>query len=395
MASMTDSLVIGIDASNLRAGGGRTHLVELLQAAAPHLRGIRRVVIWGSDATLAGLPRAPWLEALHVKALDGNLAARVAWQTRELPRLAHREDCLLFAPGGRLPRTRQPTVVMCRNMLPFEATERRRFPPLRRLRLEMLRYAQKRSFQRADGLIFLSDYARASVLRQMRRPPRRSIVIPHGVNARFRLAPRPARPVETFRPEAPFRVLYVSYLAPYKHQVEVAHAIARLRRRIAIEIDFVGHADSRVDARKFDALRKELDPPGRWMRHHDAVPHAALTEFYANAECFVFASSCENLPNVLIEAMAAGLPIAYAARGPMPAIMGEAGESFDPESPASIAAAVERLALDWRIRERAAEDAYRLSAAFDWSVCAARTLDFLRQVAREATTDDEHHEHQR
>ena len=38
--------VIGIDASNLRRGGGITHLVELISATKPELYNIAKVVAW-------------------------------------------------------------------------------------------------------------------------------------------------------------------------------------------------------------------------------------------------------------------------------------------------------------------------------------------------------------
>ena len=37
-------MILGIDASNLRAGGGVTHLVELLRAASPQQQGFSRVL---------------------------------------------------------------------------------------------------------------------------------------------------------------------------------------------------------------------------------------------------------------------------------------------------------------------------------------------------------------
>ena len=35
---------IGIDASNIRAGGGLHHLLEILRAAQPEQHGIKRVI---------------------------------------------------------------------------------------------------------------------------------------------------------------------------------------------------------------------------------------------------------------------------------------------------------------------------------------------------------------
>ena len=46
---------IGIDASNLRAGGGVTHLMELLRAAQPAEHDIDHIVVWGGKPTLKAL----------------------------------------------------------------------------------------------------------------------------------------------------------------------------------------------------------------------------------------------------------------------------------------------------------------------------------------------------
>lgn len=40
-------MILGIDASNIRAGGGVTHLVELLRAANPSVHGFEKVIVWG------------------------------------------------------------------------------------------------------------------------------------------------------------------------------------------------------------------------------------------------------------------------------------------------------------------------------------------------------------
>jgi glycosyltransferase involved in cell wall biosynthesis len=51
------------------------------------------------------------------------------------------------------------------------------------------------------------------------------------------------------------------------------------------------------------------------------------------------------MPNILLEAMAAGLPIACSNRGPMPEVLGTAGLYFNPENPAEIACAI-RTVID-------------------------------------------------
>ena len=45
-------MILGIDASNIRAGGGVTHLVNLLQDAEPLDKGFTKVIIWAGTSTL-------------------------------------------------------------------------------------------------------------------------------------------------------------------------------------------------------------------------------------------------------------------------------------------------------------------------------------------------------
>jgi glycosyltransferase involved in cell wall biosynthesis len=112
------------------------------------------------------------------------------------------------------------------------------------------------------------------------------------------------------------------------------------------------------------------------------VTHRELPALYANADAFVFASTCENMPNILIEAMAAGLPIACSKSAPMPDILQDGGVYFDAENATSIANALRSLVADPELRAAKAERAFALAAAFSWSRCAADTFSLLAAVAR-------------
>ncbi len=119
------------------------------------------------------------------------------------------------------------------------------------------------------------------------------------------------------------------------------------------------------------------DPRGEFVTQREFVPQADLPGYLAEADIFVFASSCENMPNTLVEAMAAGLPIACSQRGPMPEVLEDAGEYFDPEVPESIANALRKLMADPDLRRRLAVRAKRLAARYSWERCARETWSFL------------------
>ncbi|HYW76114.1 MAG TPA: glycosyltransferase [Gammaproteobacteria bacterium] len=103
---------------------------------------------------------------------------------------------------------------------------------------------------------------------------------------------------------------------------------------------------------------------------------------YQDADALVFAASRENVLNILLEAMAAGLHIACSDRGPMPEILGDCGEYFDPQGPANIAGALRGVLED---DARAASMAARVvgkAEAYSWELCATQTFEFLHGVCR-------------
>jgi glycosyltransferase involved in cell wall biosynthesis len=248
-----------------------------------------------------------------------------------------------------------------------------------RLKMWLLRGSQSRSYQHADGVIFLTRYAQNTVSRAVSGISRRAL-IPHGVEPRFTAALGMHRALESCTVDCPFKLLYVSIIWSYKHQIEVARAVAALRAKgVPVQIEFVGLARGDY-GQHFLALVRELDPRQEFIIWRGEEPHEQLHRRYAEADAFVFASSCENMPNILVEAMAAGLPIACSNRGPMPEVLGDAGVYFDPDSADAIATAIHELMIDVRGRARYAEAAALAAKAYSWDRCASDTFRFIREI---------------
>ncbi len=376
---------LAIDASNIRQGGGVTHLSQLLSAADPGESGIGQVTVWACGTTLAQLPSKPWLTKVSSAWLEASALRRISGQQFLLGReMASRNCDVLFSPGGTVPfYTTVPVVTMSQNMLPFEPEEAMRFGRWSRMRLKMwlLRQLQKHSFNKADGLIFLTRYAREEVNRWLGKPRGLQTLVPHGIEPRFAADPKPQRNVRDYTFERPFTFLYISILMPYKHQIEVARAASDLRRNgHPIKVRFLG-ADWGRYGQRFRRELRMLDPQEEFLIWPGSMPFSALHDEYQSADAFIFASSCENLPNILIEAMTAGLPIACSKLGPMPEILGEAGVYFDPTQSHEIAEAMRKLIDSVDLRSRVATQAKELSRGYSWQRCARDTFDFIAAVA--------------
>lgn len=376
-------MILGIDASNIRIGGGVTHLVELLRAADPPGCGFSRVIVWGGRDTLDRIEGRDWLKKASEPLLNKSLGGRAYWQRLQLSRLARENRCdLLFVPGGSYAGNFRPVVTMSRNMLPFEWGEMKRYGWTGKTwKNLLLRYVQARTFSRADGLIFLTSYARDLVLRLIGGTSAEVGIIPHGVDDRFFQPPREQLAITSYGPGKPFRILYVSIVEVYKHQWHVARAVARLRDEgWPVILELAGPAYPPALRRLNQTLRR-VDPAGETVRYSGPVPYPELPDLYRRADLVLFASSCENMPNILLEGMASGLPIASSDRGPMPEILGPEGVYFDPEDPPGIAEAVRSLIASPGLRAEKARASFRRSRGYSWKRCAGETMGFLAKLA--------------
>lgn len=372
-------LTIGIDATNLRRGGGITHLVELLRSARPGEHGVERVVVWGGRLILEALDDRPWLEKRHLPVMDKGLIRRSLWQRFGLSKEARNEGCnILFIPGGSYAGDFSPVVTMSRNLLPFEMNELGRYGwSIFSLKMLLLRTTQILSYRNAGGLIFLTDYARHVVLSITGKIVGKTCTIPHGLNPRFIQAPKHQRDIAEYDHAEPYRLLYVSIIDQYKHQWYVVEAVAALREMgLPVVLDLVGPAYPPA-LKRLDRVIDLFDSGRAWVSYHGAIPFDELHRRYAQADLGLFASSCENMPNILLETMAAGLPVACSNKGPMPEVLGAAGLYFDPENTEEIAAALHKMIMSPELRAKLSEASFQNAQQYSWQRCADQTFGFL------------------
>src|SRR3954465_10572314 len=105
-------MIVGIDASNIRAGGGVTPLAALLKHGRPREHGIDRVIVWATKTTLRRLPSPEWMDAESPEALNGSALQRLSWQYTKLTKRASETCDLLFVPGGSYLGGFRPFVTM-------------------------------------------------------------------------------------------------------------------------------------------------------------------------------------------------------------------------------------------------------------------------------------------
>ena len=164
-------------------------------------------------------------------------------------------------------------------------------------------------------------------------------------------------------PERPL-LLYVGRLSPEKRVDWLADLLEALpEARLAVVGD--GPARGSLEARF----------AGRPAVFTGYLRGGDLAAAYASADCFVFTGANETLGNVVLEAMASGLPVvAPAAGGVLEHMRHEQnGLLFEPDSRAALIAATARLLADPALAARLARGARAEAEATPW----AEVLDGL------------------
>lgn len=361
-----------INAFSARLGGGQTYLINLLD----HLpdRNDFEILVY-APATLT-LPQNEKIKRCTSHWPTTNPIARSFWEKFVLPRILREESVdVLFCPGGTI-NTKPPsgckTVTMFRNMIPFDMIVRKNLPiGLQRVRNWLLERIMLKSMALADLTIFISDYARQVIERRI--TVKRAVTIPHGINSAFRTYNKQlAQPQVATKGEY---ILYVSRFDVYKHQYEVVQAYAQLaedlRREykllLAGELDETEVNRVRGLIHKY-ALQDQVCILGP-VAYHD------LPALYQHACLILFASSCENCPNILLEALGSGRPVLSSNVMPMPEFGGAGVGYFSPFDAKEISQEMARVLSDLELRKKMAEAATARSKEFEWAVTAKKTWE--------------------
>jgi glycosyltransferase involved in cell wall biosynthesis len=373
--------ILGIDAINIRDGGGLTHLREILNNTDESNLLFDQVIVWGNDTCLQALPNKPWLKKINPLPPKANGLTRTLWQIFSLGPAAKKMQCslLLIAGGSTITRFR-PYVTICHNMLPFTETALQQYGNgLRKYKFLLLRKVQLHTFKKAKGIIFLSYWAMEQLQPLIAMPQLKFAVIPHGINPGFRINNRLHRNIADCNKTQPFIILYVSRIEPYKNQLTVIDLVAAIRNVTGwpIRLVLAGLASDTKYYANMQQKIQSVDATSDWIAFQGAVPYEDLQELYAQADMAVFASTCENMPIILLEKMAAGLPIVCSNTAPMPDFLKDAGLYASIEDVAAFQSTVQHLIENRELRVSLSGKAQEYAANYQWSKAAADTFQFL------------------
>lgn len=364
-------MILGIDASRCRSGGAISHLIGILENLHPKNYNIKEIHLWSYNSLLNRIENKDWLIKHKSKALNKSLIHQLYWQRFILKRLLIYNKCdVLFTADASSLCTFKNQVVFSQDLLSYEpGIERLYGLSLFRLRLILIRWVQNKAFQKAIGVIFLSNYT-SNLIQKSCGNLNNYKVIPHGVNELF----FKVKKNKIISDKIVFT--YVSNYDLYKNQWVVVKAIEKLNKKYNTELNLVGGGEGPAKYRLENQL-KISDPKSKFVKMYDFISHKKIIEIMKNTDIFIFASSCETFGITLLEGMAAGMVIASSNKSSIPEIIEDGGLLFDPENHLSIYNTVRSLVDDADLRLKLSKKSRKLASKYSWERCSHETFNFI------------------
>ncbi len=175
-------------------------------------------------------------------------------------------------------------------------------------------------------------------------------------------------------------ILFAGRLIREKGVYELAEAFAGIAGGLGdVDLIMAGEETERSGLAEF-LKKKGLESR---VRFTGIIPYAEIAAYMKASDLLVLPTWAEGLPNVVMEAMACGLPVVATDVGGIPEILtdGVTGLSVPPREPTGLAGAIQRLLGDRRLRSLCAENARALMReSFDVRKNAAGLAGMLRET---------------
>ncbi len=372
---------LGIVITNNPSGGGIRHILEILNEYDKSQNYIFSDIYFISSSKVSRkIPNYKWLKKINPSYLDKSFLYKLNWLFFHRDNFLHKKIDILFDPFGTYLGNFKPFVSMSQNMLLFDKKERNRFfLSFRWFKLTLLSSIQSLNFKNANSIIFISKYAKSIIEKKLKIYNINNTVINHGISDNFRQLPKLQKPITSYQSDNKFKILYVSNIWVYKHHLNLIKAFLLLiDKGYNLELNLVGNNDQ---IKIGNYLSKIVSKNSSSIIWHKNIELENVNYFYKKCDLFVFPSTCENMPNILIEAMSSGIPICSSNYSPMPEFLKDGGLYFDPLDINDIAFKIESIIINPELRYELSQKSYNYSLEYSWKKCSHETFNLLHQIA--------------
>jgi glycosyltransferase involved in cell wall biosynthesis len=229
---------------------------------------------------------------------------------------------------------------------------------------------ERLTIPRSQGVVCITHYTETAVADLTKR----TWIVPNAVDASFfEVDAQPSA-------KKPPRILCVGHVCLRKNQNAFIRALDSLAPKGKFEVLFLGQT---IAGHAYDDEFLRLVRERSWCVYGGLADRAQLKQHLREATALALPSLEDNCPMVVLEAMAAGVPVTAAKVGGLPDLIeeGKTGLFCDPLNPRSMSAALETFLRDnSSAREIATRAKQAAMTRFRPEVIARRHVEIYREV---------------
>ena len=364
-------MIIGIDATNVKSDGGIVHLFELVNNFKFNNSKIRKLIIWGNSKSLKNIKNNSRIDKIQVDYFSSSSLFIILWQLIFLPGELKKYKCdTLYVLGGVFFRKKIPTVSIFQNILPFMKDEIKRYNFFLRCKLLIQKKIYINSFLHSDGLIFLSNYSKKILNKEISFYRKKIIIIPHGVSEIFKFKHRKIN-------KKKIKIIYVSKIDIYKNQIKIIKALNKLKEKFNISLSLVGSFDERnkkILEEKIHSLNIQKNVKIVGKVNYKKLPH-----LYNQHDIKIYASKSETFGMTMLEAMKCGLPILATKNEISYEILSSAG-FFCKDTVDDIKYGIIKMIKNKKNLKARIKKGIKISNKFKWDITSKQTFNFLENL---------------
>jgi glycosyltransferase involved in cell wall biosynthesis len=248
--------------------------------------------------------------------------------------------------------------------------------------LDYMDWSTAFALKHAQAIITISEFSKQELIKHYQADTDKIKIIHNGYNNELfgstPTAERLAAVLGTYGIDRPY-IFYVGRLEKKKNIAKLieAYALARQNFGVKHKLYLIGDASYGYDEIKYLINEFGVD---RYVATTGWIEESHLPFIFQGADAFIFPSKYEGFGIPLLQAMAAGTPIAASRVASIPEIAGEAALYFNPDNAYDMAEKIAQIVQNEDLKQGLIRAGLKRVEDFSWDNCAKETLKLLESL---------------